>query len=141
MPLIVNICAVFPLPPDIWASDMGAGAMIACPALCRMNAKNLFGEAKAGAIHCVPKSPVGRVNRHDRQRVRTFIAPLGGGILRASLCAGRRYYGASARGAAGYSRIGGEPRAGPAGPRIRCNLSQQICVPRKTADPHCLHLR
>lgn len=38
---------------------MGAGATIACPAMLDERDEP-FGEAKAGANHCVPKSPLAR---------------------------------------------------------------------------------
>jgi len=60
-----------------------------------------WGEAKAGATNCVPKPPIGRADRHDRRRIKTFTALLDWGILRAAPCAGRRYYDAFAAGVAG----------------------------------------
>lgn len=66
------------------ASDIGAGAMITCPAQCWVKAKNrLVKQRRSDLLR--PETTHGLVICHDQQRREPFTAPLDGGILRASL--------------------------------------------------------
>lgn len=89
--------------------------------------RTLRGEAKARANHCVPKTPVGRVFRHDRRNRKPSQRPSTEGhtasfaILRAG-----GMMTPFAEGGPGYSRIGGEPRGGPAVLIIRYAIANSL---------------
>lgn len=120
-PFISSIRAVFCPAAPAGASDRGVGARTVCLGkTSKSKRRTLRGEAKARANHCVPKTPVGRVFRHDRRNRKPSQRPSTEGhtasfaILRAS-----GMTTPFAEGGPGYSRIGGEPRGGPAVPIIR----------------------
>jgi len=101
-PLISIIRAVFPPLPDESGKRHGSRRKDRLSGLVPDKREEPFwGEAKAGATNCVPKPPIGRADRHDRRRIKTFTALLDWGILRAAPWAGRRYYDAFAAGVAG----------------------------------------
>ncbi len=115
-PFISGIRAVFCSATPVGASDRGAGAKTVCLGkIPRSKRWTLRGEAKARANHCVPKTPVGRVFRHDRRNRKPSQRPSTEGhtasfaILRAG-----GMMTPFAEGGPGYSRIGGEAKGGPA---------------------------
>lgn len=130
-PFIPNIRAVFCSAAPVGASDRGAGARTVCLGeTSKSKRRTPRGEAKARANHCVPKTPVGRVFRHNRRNRKPSQRPSTEGhtanfaILRAG-----GMMTPFAEGGPGYSRIGDEPRGGPAVPIIRYSPNRRKKAP------------